>query len=41
MSTEEPVEDVDISMQDEEQEDLDTEKIKVVRTQQICDLSYV
>ncbi len=30
MSTEEPVQDVDVSMQDEEVEDLDTEKIKIV-----------
>lgn len=29
MSTEEPIQDVDVSMQDE-QEDLDTEKIKIV-----------
>lgn len=27
---EEPVQDVDVSMQDEEQEELDTEKIKIV-----------
>ncbi|CAM9016622.1 unnamed protein product [Wickerhamomyces anomalus] len=30
MSTEEPVQDVDVSMQDEEVEDLDTEKIKIL-----------
>jgi len=31
MSTEEPVEDVDVSMQDEEeQEELDTEKLKIL-----------